>query len=202
LKKKSEALKVWLLIIYGLLIGAAVIAVLYLLGYGAIKTTVDAVLTKISGFFGSNNTFTDILKQNWMPIAAAGATIIPSLIVAFVNNQRYKAELQARKELADIAAKQDFELSKAEAINGNAAAKIEALEKELTAYKGDTTTEQLQTRLTSVLTDNEKMSKTIEELQKQPALLAQQLWTKSGGQIIEVGGEKFKVIEKEILKVV
>jgi len=53
------------------------------------------------------------------------------------------------------------------------------------------------------LLENKVISLTaqIEQLQKLPSQMANELWAKSGGQTITVAGEQFKVIEKSILTV-
>ena len=66
-----------------------------------------------------------------------------------------------------------------------------------------TTAEQLQTRLTTTLTSNDKLQTQIEMLQKsletERVTTLEQMWAKSGGQVIEAAGEKFKIIEKVII---
>lgn len=201
-----------LIILYGVLITALVIACLYFFWKdGPVKPFVNSIIGNVQGLFSSKGIFSGLGTgglQTWLPLIAGAATVIPSLIVAYVNNQRYKNELQAKKELAELAAKQTSELSKVSSDNTTANSKISELQAQLDALNGDTTAETLQKALGEKTTTIEQQANQIKELltqnealSKQPAQLAQELWGKSGGQIIEVAGEKYKIITKETLKV-
>jgi hypothetical protein len=141
---------------------------------------------------------TDILTKNAALIGIATPLGITAITYAIKN-------WQTNKLLdASIAKANEAQLSASQAANS----KVSALEQELATYKGDTTADELQKTLGSIsgeksTLENKVISLTaqIEQLQKLPSQMANELWAKSGGQTITVAGEQYKVIEKSILTV-
>jgi hypothetical protein len=140
----------------------------------------------------------DFLTNNAALIGIATPLGITALTY-FVKNYQTNKLLDA-----SIAKANEAQLSASQAANS----KVSALEQELATYKGDTTADELQKTLSSITgerstLENKVISLTaqIEQLQKLPSQMANELWAKSGGQTITVAGEQYKVIEKSILTV-
>jgi hypothetical protein len=141
---------------------------------------------------------TDILTKNAALIGIATPLGITA-VTYFIKNWQTNKLLDASIEKANEA-----QLSATQTANS----KLQALEQELSTYKGDTTADELQKTLGSITgektsLENKVISLTaqIDQLQKLPSQMANELWAKSGGQTITVAGEQFKVIEKSILTV-
>jgi len=153
-------------------------------------------IPKLSSFNLSG--ITEFLTKNAALIGVAVPLGITALTY-FVKNYQTNKLLDA-----SIAKANEAQLSASQAANS----KVSALEQELATYKGDTTADELQKTLSSITgerstLENKVISLTaqIEQLQKLPSQMANELWAKSGGQTITVAGEQFKVIEKSILTV-
>jgi hypothetical protein len=153
-------------------------------------------IPKLSNFNLSG--ITEFLTKNAALIGVAVPLGITALTY-FVKNYQTNKLLDA-----SIAKANEAQLSASQAANS----KVSALEQELATYKGDTTADELQKTLSSITgerstLENKVISLTaqIEQLQKLPSQMANELWSKSGGQTITVAGEQFKVIEKSILTV-
>jgi len=193
-------MKIGLLIIYGLLLAAVIIALFYFFDVLNFKVFINGLIAQIptNDLLPQLGTF---VKDN---VATIVSVAIPT-VIGLVTYVKYKAELTAKKELLELQTELQAKTLNAEALVENtkvtASNTISNLESELAGFKGDTTAEQLQTRLTGLITSNESLQSQIEALQKQPAQLAEQLWAKSGGQVIDVAGVQYKIIEKEILNV-
>jgi hypothetical protein len=141
---------------------------------------------------------TDFLTKNAALIGIATPLGITAATY-FIKNWQTNKLLDASIEKANEA-----QLTASQAANS----KLQALEQELSTYKGDTTADELQKTLGSITgektsLENKVISLTaqIDQLQKLPSQMANELWAKSGGQTITVAGEQFKVIEKSILTV-
>jgi hypothetical protein len=141
---------------------------------------------------------TDFLTKNVALIGIVtplGITAVTYFIKNYQTNKLLDASIEKANE-AQLTATQ------------TANSKLQALEQELSTYKGDTTADELQKTLGSITgektsLENKVISLTaqIDQLQKLPSQMANELWAKSGGQTITVAGEQFKVIEKSILTV-
>ncbi len=199
----SESRIKWkLILLYGLIGGLILVLLLaYCFHWQPIYNAETAVYTAITS--GLSNLKIGDLNLNQLVTNNIGSIIGLGITgVGFlVSVLKYRGEINKNKELLtqqEELIKKNLDLTE---VNEGANKVIAKQAEELKTYVDDTTTSQLQTRVNSLLLDNEKMQAQISELQKQPSILAQQLWSKSGGQIIEVGNEKYKIIEKESLKV-
>jgi type II secretory pathway pseudopilin PulG len=141
---------------------------------------------------------TDFVAKNGAVIGIVGG-LGTTALTYFIKN--YQANKLLDKTIADTQTR----ISQQESV---ANAKIVALEQKLSSYEGDTTADQLQTKLSSITGINQNLEDKLkavlaqnEQLQKLPSQMANELWAKSGGQILDVNGVLYKVIEKEIVNV-
>ena len=191
-------MKIGLLIIYGLLLAAVIIALFYFFDVLNFKVFINGLIAQIptNDLLPQLGTF---VKDN---VATIVSVAIPT-VIGLVTYVKYKAELTAKKELLELQTELQAKTLNAEALVENtkvtASNTISNLESELAGFKGDTTAEELQKRLQSTLSLTEAQKIQIEELQKAPAQLAEQLWAKSGGQTLEIAGQQYKIIEKVII---
>jgi len=141
---------------------------------------------------------TDFITKN-AALLGVGLTLGTTAITYFVKNYQTNKLLDASIKKANEAQLQATQLANS---------KLSALENELSIYKGDTTADELQKTLSSITGEKDLLTSRIaalqaqnEQLSKMPTQMANELWAKSGGQIITIGDEKFKVIEKAIVNV-
>ena len=191
-------MKIWLLIIYGLLLAAACIAALYYFDIANVRVAIDALIAKIPADWTAQ--IGSLIQNNLTTIAAVA---VPT-VIGLVTFVRYKAELTAKKELLELNSKIQAEAFNADSVAANASSKVSSLQKELDVYKGDTTADSLQGRITKMLGEQEGLNSTIDtlnmqlgEAKKAPTQLVEQLWGKSGEQTIDVNGVLYRIINKE-----
>lgn len=191
-------------LLYGVLFGALVVALLYFLlpAPNPIRTCFTSLATSLGltklDLSGITNWISTQVQSNWMSITALGATTIPLLyttVRSYFNQKKAEKELTAFQDITTTT------LQKAQT-------KIDSLEQKIKEYEGDTTSTTLQERLSGLITDNGalkdqllKLEAANKELARQPALLAENLWAKSGGQTITEDGHVYRIIEKTILSV-
>jgi hypothetical protein len=140
---------------------------------------------------------TELVTQNWTTIAGIG---LPAGVAA-VTYFRYKGELKAKQELLAMQQKMAAEQAKLEAETNSKSLLNLNLEKELDTYRHDNTSMELQKSLSLLQDDKARLTAQLLEARSSAASTLEGLWGKSGGQVIVENGEKYKIIEKEILKV-
>jgi hypothetical protein len=141
---------------------------------------------------------TDFVAKNGAVIGIVGG-LGTTALTYFIKN--YQTNKLLDQKIAEIS---ETKLS----LTQQATAKEQALQAQIDEFNKDTTADQLQTKLSSITGINQTLEDKLkaalaqnEQLQKLPSQMANELWAKSGGQIVTVGSEKFKVIEKTLLEV-
>lgn len=195
--------------VYAILAVIAIIALMYFFNTPKeVRLGINLFIAKLgldklfSNLQNSNITaaISDLITKNLTTIIGIGGTAI----MAGISYFKYKGELAAKKEALKMVQDVTLENNKTTLTNQEAYKKIQELEQQVKTLNGDTTADTLQARLSSLSGDLETKETTIsrlqaqiEELSKQPAQLAEQLWAKSGGQTIDINGVKYKIIEKQ-----
>ena len=191
------------LIFYGLLAAIIILVVIYflpssILPHNPVKNLVTLLSAKLGGLNFSNIKLPEIITKNSGVIAGVSVTAIPlgaAYIKSYLDKQKAKKELESAQELAAIQkAKTDAEITN--------------YKTQISTLNSDTTEQELQKVLgekTSYITSLEGKVKGLEAqkelLSKSSMNTLESLWSKSGGQVIEENGVKYKVIEKQILTV-
>jgi len=199
----SVAVNLKLCLFYGLLIAAIILLALYFMGVQPFKGAFDGVAAWVSGFLGGSSIGSgvmDYISKNWVAITAAAAPIGISAIVALITNARYKAELQAKKELAELSTKLSIDNMNKDTGIASATSEIEALKAKLAALEGDTTAETLQTRLSSLTTSNAQLTQQATDAQNMLANVMKQLAAGATEIKDPVTGTVIKIIDKIVVK--
>lgn len=184
---------------------ALIFAIIALYFLGPLKDPFNNLAAKITSAIQlptlSLNGVIDYIKNNTALLGAA-TTLGTLTVTYFVKNyQTNKLLNKTSDELATV---------KSDLANQTILTdKIKKLETEVDGYKKDTTTQELQKTINSLGDEKEGLNQTILKLKGQLAeskesaySFYESLWAKSGGQLVEINGEKYKIIEKEIVKVI
>ena len=202
-------MKIWLLIIYGVLLAVACIAALYYFDIANVRVAVDALATNLPSFnlSGATGVFNGAFQ--WIqanPLATTvfgflGTTAVGYVIKSWQTSKLLDASTQ---KLAQAQA----DILNSDALTANTASTVETLQRKIAVFEGDTTADSLQSRIAKMISEQDGYTQTIKTLEMQrdealkaPAQIAEQLWSKSGGQILDIAGTKYRVIEKIITEV-
>jgi len=177
----------------------AVVALYFLWPTGPVKITIDSLIASLHLNNIDLSSVSKLVTDNWAAIAGVAVTAVPlgyAYIKSYLDKQKLKKELESQQELAALS-------------ETKAKGTIDGLKKEVTTLKNDTTASDLKKQLGDLTGKNESLETKIkqltaqnEQLSKTPTQMAESLWSKSGGQILEVNGEKYKIIEKTITNVI
>ena len=200
----KTTLNIKAIILYGILIGVIVLAVIYFLPASwlpnnPVKSFFAAIASSLHVNTGNiGDSVKNLVTQNWATIAGVGLTAIPLIyttIKSYLNQQKAKKELEAANDL--------FALKQQEAD-----AKIAGMQQQIDTYNSDDTAAMLQKALGEKNSSIERLETQMkslaaqnEELSRQPARICEQLWVKSGGQTISEGGHEYRIIEKTTVEV-
>ena len=206
----ASALNYKNIILYIILICIIAICVMYFLNIANVKPFINGLVSsiKIPNLSSLTDPFNSLFQ--WIQANPLATTVFgfvgTSAVGYFIKNWQTNKQLNTSiQQLAD--AKADLSLVKDDATK---------LADKVLMYEGDTTATQLQKSIDGLKTEYSGIldvkSQEALKLQAQIELLTSnleterintlnQLWAKSGGQVLEEAGEKFKVIEKTILNV-
>lgn len=195
----SDSGIIWKNLVFYIIIAVILLlALLYFLWKdGPIRVAIDGLIANVSlpkmPEFSLNGVGTFL--QNNATLIGIAAPLGITAVTYFVKN--YQTNKLLDKKIEELS---EVKLSAAQESN----AKIAALQKEVDAYKSDTTAETLQKRLSGLSGSNEQLQtriigleSQITQLSEQPKQIIQQLWQASGSKVQTIAGEQVKVIELE-----
>ena len=192
-------LKPGITILYGVVIAVAVLALLYFMypPVTAFFNGIPAYFQKLNLPAFNLNSAINYVKENTVLLGTA-ATLGTTAVTLFIKKYQTDKLLDAKLQELNQLKIDNIDLS-----NTN-----KTLENSLSVFQTDTTSEELQKTLSIVTGEKGKLENTItslqgqlQQLQSEPSRIAETLWAKSGGQVLEIGGEKYKIIEKTITEV-
>lgn len=146
-----------LLILYGVLAGAGVIAVLYFV-WTPVHFTVDNAIAYASDFVKNN----DVTSKIGSFITANLTTIIPLAVTgvgASIAYLKYHATMKANEKLINQQKQLVIDNMNASSINEGANKQIESLTKQVEGFNSDTTATALQRRISEMQTELENTKK-------------------------------------------
>jgi hypothetical protein len=181
---------------YGILLAVLFIIVCYFFDWLGFKPAINALIAKLPPV--NTTALTKLITDNWMSLLPLGVTAI-GLVGTYV---KYHFEVNKNKLLLEQQKELIGENLNLLTEKESASSKASSLQQQLSTYEGDTTSETLQKRLGELTGTKEQLEIKIqhlisdnETLAKEPTRLIQSLWQNSGGKVIDVAGEKVKVIE-------
>lgn len=190
-------------IIFYIIIGCVIaVVILYFLPINGnpVTAAINGLITKLNLpqiTLPDLNGIFEWIKNNSIATGVL-ATVGTTAFTYFIKNY------QTNKLLDDKIA--ELNEAKIKVLNTEDTAKT--LSDKLKLYEQDVTADELQKTLSAISGEKSELETKIkglegqiESLSKQPAQLAESLWAKSGGQTIEVGGVKYRIIEKETVTV-
>lgn len=152
------------LILYGLILGVLTLAILYLLKIGFVRVFFDTIFAWLTSYPIIGTLFSYV-SQNWVGVAAAGATIGIPAVYGVIRSMQLKNELKAKQQLADIAQQQATDLITKQAENEQAALEIAKAKEDASTIQTSATS--LKEQLATAQTKNTALQGQVELLNKQ-----------------------------------
>ena len=194
------------IIFYAILLSIVVLVVMYFLNIANFKVFVTGLtanfkMPDISGVTGIFDGVFQWVQAN--PLATTffgflGTTAVGYIIKNWQTNKLLDASTQKLAQTqADLSLVKDTAEQKA----SQTVTEIQGLKNELEVYKSDNTLGELNKAFLESGDRIKQLEAQLVEARSSSASTLEGLWAKSGGQVLEVAGVKYKIIEKEILTV-
>jgi len=167
----TESRVKWKLVfLYGLIVGCIILLCLYLAKVQPVRGFGDSIINYANGLLNNPtvSAIVELIKSQWIGIAGAGLAIGIPAVVGVVRSIQLKNEVQAKNQLAELAAEQSVNLI-------NKDSELQSTKIQLESYQKDTTATELQTSLSNLKTENTLLNARYEESQKTIKSLQDQL---------------------------